>query len=142
MKREAIYEALFNLVSAAEGIKTKSRTLKHWSDVPASQQPAAFVVQEDQDARKLPGGPMHWTLRASIYLYCHEGNAKVPAATQLNRCLDSIEKILKPDFTGSNTLGGLVEDCEINGKVETDEGLLGPQSIAIVPIKIVVVNDE
>ena len=34
------------------------------------------------------------------------------------------------------TLDGLVMGCRIDGKIETDEGALGAQSVAIVPITV------
>lgn len=142
MDREAIYNALFTKVSAIPGLKTKSRTLQHWNDVTPSQQPALFQAQGDQIAAPMPGGPTKWTFYVSLYLYCHSTNPKAPPATQLNRLLDAIETALKADLTGYQNLRGLVFDCSIDGKVETDEGLLGSQSIAIIPIKILVVNDD
>lgn len=36
------------------------------------------------------------------------------------------------------TLGSLTYQAWINGKIETDEGTLGGQSVAIVPIRITV----
>ena len=35
------------------------------------------------------------------------------------------------------TLGGLVSDCWISGKIETDEGALGGQAVAIIPIEMI-----
>lgn len=142
MDREAIYSALFAKVSAIPGLKTKSRILQHWNDVPPSRQPALFQAQGDQVAAPLTGGPTKWTFYVSLYLYCYSSNPKAPPAPQLNQYLDDIEKALKADYTGYQTLGGLVFDCAIDGKVETDEGLLGSQSVAIVPIKITVVNND
>jgi hypothetical protein len=36
------------------------------------------------------------------------------------------------------TLGNLVHSCRIAGDIEKDAGLLGPQSVAVVPIEIIV----
>jgi hypothetical protein len=36
------------------------------------------------------------------------------------------------------TLGGLVNYCRIEGDIETDEGLLGEQAVAIIPVSILV----
>jgi hypothetical protein len=35
-------------------------------------------------------------------------------------------------------LGGLVQHCWIAGRITTDEGVLGGQSVAIVPVEILV----
>ena len=61
----------------------------------------------------------------------------------LNPLLDAIEAALAPQAGGDLaanvvTLGGLAYQAWINGKIETDEGTLGGQSVAIVPIRIVV----
>ena len=37
-------------------------------------------------------------------------------------------------------LDGLVMDCRIDGKIETDEGTLGAQSVAIVPITVLIAD--
>ena len=57
-------------------------------------------------------------------------------APALNVLLDAVEVALAPDFTGYQTLGGLVYDCKISGKIETLEGILGGQEVALVPIEI------
>lgn len=143
MNREPIYAALFDKVANIPGIVTSSRCLRHWNDVNPAEQPALFQTQKGEDAVIKDGFPTKWLIGADLYLYCHTGNDPdaVPS-TELNNLLDAIEEALKPDFTGYQTLGGLVFDCRIDGKIETDEGLLGPQSVAIIPIKIKVVNDE
>ncbi|HXP74621.1 MAG TPA: hypothetical protein VN823_10790 [Stellaceae bacterium] len=57
----------------------------------------------------------------------------------MNPLLDAIETALAPDLvTNVQSLGGLVAHCWIAGKVETDEGVLGGQAVAIVPIEILV----
>jgi hypothetical protein len=56
--------------------------------------------------------------------------------------LDALEAALAPSpVTGIQTLGlpGMVRHVTISGKVETDEGVLGDQAVAIVPIEILCV---
>lgn len=143
MNREAIYAALFEMVSNVPGIVTASRRLRHWGDVPPVDQPALFQAQTGENAMSETGfNPTKWHMNVDLYLYCHAGNdSDATPATDLNNLLDAIEEALKPDYTGYQRLGGLVFDCRIDGKVETDEGTLGPQSVAIIPIKIKVVNE-
>jgi hypothetical protein len=67
--------------------------------------------------------------------------AKDPQAapsTILNPLMDAVQNALAPDDPKLErcTLGGLVEHCWIEGRVETDEGALGDQAVAIVPILI------
>lgn len=140
--REAIYSALFDLVSNVPGLVTKSRRLKHWDDVAAEMQPALFQAQKTQAAQPRPQGtPAKWTLRAELFLYVNSGqDPEAVPATQLNDFMDAIEAALAPSpVSGLQTLGGLVQHCWISGEVLTDEGTLGPQAVAIIPIEILAV---
>jgi len=140
MNREAIYSGLFNRLKAIPGIRTTSRRLKHWSDVDASQQPAIFLAQGRETATPgdpARGVPTKWTLSTDIYVYARTDGDQVPG-TVMNPLLDAIEAVLQPDNAMQRTqsLGGLVERCWIEGDIETDEGTLGDQAVAIVPIRI------
>lgn len=144
MNREAIYSALFAKVQSIQGLVTISRKLAHWSDVPPSQQPALFCVQGNQSA--IPGDPARglptkWTLSVDVYVYARTDGGQVPG-TVMNPILDAIETALKPDnpMTRTQTLGGLVEHCWIEGDVQTDEGALGDQAVSIVPVRILVTS--
>ena len=139
MNREAIYSALFAKMSAAAGFATASRRLRHWSDVGAVEQPALFQVQRSETARRDAGLPSKWTLAVDLFLYAHAADDATAAATVMNPLLDAIEAALAPDpVTNVQSLGGLAAHCWIAGKVETDEGVLGGQAVAIVPIEILV----
>ncbi len=139
MNREAIYSALFAKMSAAAGFATASRRLRHWSDVGAVEQPALFQVQRSETARRDAGLPSKWTLAVDLFLYAHAADDATAAATVMNPLLDAIEAALAPDpVTNVQGLGGLAVHCWIAGKVETDEGVLGGQAVAIVPIEILV----
>ena len=139
--RESVYAALFDRLASLRELATASRRLKHWSDVPAAAQPALYLVQRNERPRQTRGQPAAWTLQALLYLYVNAGSDPdaVPASS-LNRLLDAIETALAPDAaTGVQSLGGLVSHCWIDGSgIETDEGVLGAQAVAIVPINILV----
>lgn len=142
MNREAVYLALFNKLSAIKGIKTSSRILLHWADVSPNQQPALFQAQVSQTAQQVTGFPTKYILTAKVWVYTHRDTNGVIPITQLNNILDLIDNALKPTSSPTNkqTLGGLVEHCWIDGSIETDEGTLGNQSIAIVPISILITS--
>lgn len=137
MNREAIYQALFDKLAIVPGLKTKSRKLKHWTDVPAAQQPALFQAQRSESAVTTNGTATRWTLNVDVYVYVNTAGSTSPA-TKLNNLLDAIETALAPDnpIRNTNTLGGLVVHCRIDGTVETDEGNLGDQAVAIIPVVI------
>jgi len=137
MNRERIFQALAKRIEAIPGIRTFSRRLLHWSDVTASEQPALFMTSGNQslvyEGRGMP--PKH-SLPVTLYLY----NRNDDPALQ-NNLLDAIEAALEPDRPNGEdtvTLGKLVSHCRIEGDIETDEGLLGEQAVAIIPISILV----
>lgn len=141
INREAIYAALFAKAQSITGLATVSRRLKHWSDVSPVQQPALFQAQGDPVAQVERGKPTVWLLRVDWYLYVNCGeDPKASTAPLLNEFLDNIEAALAPEvYKDEQTLGGLVQSCRIVGAVQTDEGTLGAQGVAVVPIEILAV---
>jgi len=138
MNREAIFSALFALVSSPAALQTKSRKLLHWNDVPASQRPALFQAQGRQTVAQpaANGLPTKWYLEASLYLYVSTEGAASPGEV-LNPILDAITATLEPNAIGTpQTLGGLVQWARIEGTIETSEGTLGDTEVAIIPIRI------
>jgi hypothetical protein len=143
MTREPIYAALFAAAAEAADFVTTSRRLRHWSDVAAMEQPALFMAQKSETAEQQRGLPTKWSCDVDFYLYCHAPDETTSPTTVLNPLLDAVEAALAPlagaDLAANaQTLDGLVYRAFINGKIETDEGTLGGQSVAIVPIRIVV----
>lgn len=141
MIREPIYAALFARIESAAPFATASRRLRHWSDVQAAEQPALFLTQKSETATGQRGLPTKWLLAADIYLYCQAPDEVTAPALVLNPLIDAIEKALAPTggdavLGNAQTLGGLVSDCRIAGKIETDEGALGGQAVAIIPVEL------
>ncbi len=122
----------------AAGAVTVSRRLKHWNDVMPPDQPAVFIAQGNEvPMQSGAGSPVVWNLNFSVYIYVHELDPSVTPSTRLNLLLDALEAALAPLGVGQKQkLGGLVEHCWISGSVETDEGTLGDQAMAIVPIEV------
>jgi len=135
IQREPIYAALFALLAASGGYVTTSRRLLHWNDVSKEQQPALFQAQRNELAKTDTGKPTVWTLNVDVYVYVRtDGGA--PPGPILNPLLDAIEAALAPAGSNVQTLGGLVHYARIDGAIETDEGTLGDQAVAIIPISI------
>lgn len=137
MNREAIYSALFDRLSGIAGLKTKSRILKHWRDVPAEQQPALFMSQSSESPRTTTGEAQQWTLAVDVYVYVQTDGTNPPGSV-LNPIIDAIEAAftLHP-ITGQHTLDAPgVAWARINGTIQTDEGTLGNQAVCIIPIHI------
>ena len=140
--RAQIYAALFARLETVPTVRTCSRRLQPFTKVPAAEQPALFLTQRHETLKPAAGGarnlPMLRQYECDVHVYVHEttcGTACVVDA--VNAVLDAIEAALAPDRDGVCTLGGLVSHCRVSGTIETDEGTLGDQAIAIVPIEIV-----
>jgi hypothetical protein len=138
--REWIYSALWELGANAAGFASANRRLRHWADVSPAEQPALFMSEKGgQAAVKKLGAPIVWTLYADFYVYAHSSGPYLPPTTVLNPLLDALEAALAPSpTTGIQNLGlpEMVQHAYISGKVQTDEGVLGDQAIAIVPVEI------
>jgi hypothetical protein len=141
--REPVYAALFDRVAGAAGFVTIDRRLRHWSDVSAAEQPALFMLQtKETAATRALGAPTVWTLNVELYLYAHSSDPYQSPASILNPLLDAVTAALAPDpTTGLQALGlpAMVRHASIAGKIDTDEGVLGDQAIAIVPVEILCV---
>lgn len=131
---EAVYAALFERVAAVSGLKTTSRRLRHVNDVSDHEQPALFQAQTGMGAVYAPGRTTFWNLSAALYLYVKDPAGVIPGQ-MFNDLLGGLKAALAPDNQQHNacTLGGLVHWARI-GAIETDEGTLGEQAIARVPI--------
>ncbi len=141
--REAIYAALWTLGSGAGSFASANRRLRHWADVAPAEQPALFMSEKGGHAQvKKLGAPIVWTLFADFYIYVHSSDPYAAPATIINPLLDALERALAPSAaTGLQNLGlpQMVQHAYIAGKIETDEGVLGDQAIAIVPVEILCV---
>ncbi|WP_026259376.1 hypothetical protein [Uliginosibacterium gangwonense] len=140
MNREAIYSTLWSRVSQLPGFVTASRRLRHWADVDSLAQPALFMVQGSEEVVTLTGEPSRWRMTAKFYLYART-DGDIPAGVVLNPLLDSV-CVAVSDFnpiTGRSTLPVEgVSHCRVEGVIQTDEGSLGDQAVAIVPVVILV----
>jgi hypothetical protein len=143
INREAIYAALWALAAEAGNFATASRRLRHWSDVGPAEQPALFMSEKGGIAKvHALGAPVVWTLHADLYLYAHSADPYLAPAAILNPLVDAVEAALAPSpVTGIQTLGlpQMVQHAYIAGKIDTDEGVLGDQAIAIIPVEILVI---
>ena len=141
--REAIYGALWSLAAGAASFASANRRLRHWADLAPAEQPALFMSEKGERAvTRALGTPIIWTLYADFYIYVHSSDPYLAPAMLLNPLLDALAAALAPSpATGIQNLGlpTMVQHAYIAGKVETDEGVLGDQAIAIVPVEILCV---
>jgi len=124
--------------AGAQGVEPAPQTLERRS---AGDAASAYQSSTGQEAKHETGKPTIWRLSFDIYLYTNTPEPAVPAST-MNPILDAVCAALAPTAVEGTrcTLGGLVHDCRISGKVETDEGTLGAQSVSIIPVEVVAVD--
>lgn len=136
MTREPIYAALFEKLASAYAFTTASRRFRHFADVAPADQPALFMTQRHETALTVPGLNTVWVGMADAYVYVNtNSDPAIAPGTILNPLIDAIETVLRPDpVSNKQTLGGLVQHVWIEGQIETDEGSLGDQGVAIIPI--------
>jgi hypothetical protein len=148
MNRKAIKTALFNLITAQQfdlgagpvGFTTASTKLKHWNDVPPGQQPAFFLSQGPQMplAPPAPNGPRAWHFDYIARIYVNTQGDADPADA-LDPILDAIANAFDPAVIGgAQTLTGLAQWARIEGTIETFEGTLGDQEVALIPLRVLV----
>lgn len=140
LEREAIHAALFERLRAIPGFRTAARRLRHWDEVAPAEQPALFQVQRGETFVRRTGLPPRRQIMVDLYLYVHAGgDIRIPVSTLLNPLVDAVETALMPDpGCDTQTLGGRVAHAWIAGRIESDEGILGDQAVAIIPIAILV----
>jgi hypothetical protein len=116
-----------------------SRVLLYWSDVAPVQQPAMFQTQTGEVVQRTSRQPAKLMMTVKVYIYAHTqtSNGRTPS-TVINEILDAVSAAMAPNYPGLEVqnLGGLVDWARIEGAIETDEGLLGDQAVAIVPITL------
>jgi hypothetical protein len=145
--REQIAAALFTTITDAVRFVTVNRRLRHWNDVSPAEQPALFMSEKGGEVTtegRTFNMPVIHTLHFDFYIYAHSSNPHLSPAMVLNPLVDAVERVLSPTFapggsvTGFNTLGldGMVRWARVHGRVATDEGVLGDQAMAIVPIEV------
>ena len=137
--REVIMQALFALVSGSAPFVTASRRLKLWTDVPPGERPAIFQYERDDVYANGKNYLPIVEMNVDLYIYTAPGmDSGVTPISILNPLLDAVDAALKPSPStpGKQTLGGLVSNCYIDGKVMKDPGDIDGDGIAVIPVKI------
>lgn len=140
LNTETVYAALAARLFTVPGLVTTSRRLRHVNDVPDTQQPAMFLAQGLQTPSYETGRATQWTLNATAWLYVKDPASAIPGQV-FNTLLNGVRAALAFDNVMQNacTLGGLAMWVRL-GTIETDEGTLGEQAIARIPITMLVMG--
>ncbi len=143
--REQAAAALFTLLSSAYAFQVTSRRFKSWDAISSSQKPALFMLEHTEEhIRAKSQTPARRTLMCEALIFIADGkDPNVIPSTTVNNIIDSIDPVssgvLKPDDIPSfrQTLGGLVYDCFIEGKIARVPGDVDGQGMITIPIKII-----
>jgi hypothetical protein len=142
MSREQIDVALYALLQGITTFTTTSRRLPpNWVETPAERQPALFLLhgQEmlEQNIQRM-GGPLSSTIEYTVVLMIRSGGQiNSTPMSRLNPVIDAVVNAVHLTNGEKQTLGGLVHRLIISGPIETDEGLLGDQAIAVLTLNVI-----
>ena len=148
--REGLAQALFQVLQEVPGLVTCSRFLKGLQEVPDADQPALFLTLGGFTPIQDPSGaPTRWKHEYLVYVLATSKDPLTPPSAVLNNIIDAVEAALKPQVNGPpgfpgtvQVLGdstGRIRHCWISGPIYADEGVLGDQTFAAIPIEIEIV---
>lgn len=144
--REAVAVALFDRLKTATKITNAERRYRSWDEVDPRSQPWLGLVHSSQTPEQQRGLPPKWRLEYTVYIYCRTEERASTPSTLLNQLIQAVEQALElqpgedagldPMNVYATTLGGLCSHAWIGGTIETDEGALDNQAVAIIPIEV------
>lgn len=145
--RETVCAALLDLFKAKPGgFVTIGRRHVPAPKLGSAMQPALFIaVTLEETKQGAIGVPGHTVMEATLIVYCQgpaideaPGEETMLAESTLNGLLEDIDTALAPGIDGTQTLGGLVTHCWIEGQVFKDPGILSNQAMAVVPVRMLI----
>lgn len=122
-------------ITGATTWKTVSNRLRLWGDVSPDQQPYACLVTHNETDEYRGLGLLRRRLNLGVWCYTRSDSS--PGGPQLDTLLEAFEaafNVADDPSHNTNTLGGLVYWCRIEGRVFKDPGDLDNQTMLIVPI--------
>jgi len=142
MNREAIMTALFNQVSNTPDFAIASRKFQLWNEVGSADKPALFLKETKEDYKRTSEAvPATVMLHVDMYVNVDAPkDSDTTAATDINNLLDAIDTALAPDaLSGTQTLGGLVSHCWIEGEILKNGEDVGGDGLVVVPVRVLCV---
>jgi hypothetical protein len=139
--REQIMTALCARIFAISDFKTTGRRAVLWSKVPFDKQPACFVENVKETTEHPNTMLAIRRMYAHVVFYVQVGsNAEAEPSSPINKLLEALEAALLPDDELRNTLtlGGLVQQCWIEGDTDIVQGGTDGQAMAVVPLQILI----
>lgn len=133
-----------NVVLSIQPYKTMMRRALGPSQIKQEQRPALLLIETTEERTPtFTGRPQEMTLDATVLIYVwtkgyNEGGP--PPITILNPLIDALDLLLAPDAVlwKAPTLSGKVNRVWIEGQIFKISGDLDGDSIAVVPLKLLV----
>ena len=122
--------------------KTVGGKWKHYKDISTDDQPALFTLDLDENTSEARTyGLNKWQVKKTIWIYdVSAQDPSVDPEVVLNDLIDAVDHAIHPPFPyeGNQDLGlpGVVANCYINGTIVKIIGVLGPQTVAVIPVTI------
>lgn len=141
--RESAIGAFISIIANAYPWKLGPvRRLRLWNDVPAASRPACFLFEGGQDTYSWTDGAIpKRIIEVRVFVYLNAKDPNIVGAALLNGVMDAFDSAFRLSgsdlISGRNTLGGLVYNCHIDGKVLKDPGDLDGDALLIIPVKII-----
>ena len=136
--RNAIYNALFNVLQGTPGIAAFGRKYVPWTQV--RSQPY-LILREYGETYEWPlgrRGPAKPTLISNLILYSRADDPNISGAIALNDLIDAIENQLIPQLKVGipQTLGGQVHWARFQGRQTIYEGDNQAQAITVIELHV------
>lgn len=148
--REPIYAALFKQISNPANMKFKFNTLSRrfvgWDKSNSAKLPALYQLEgPSAQVTQLSDGGMYgaqrYVLRAQLWAYAEANPSDNPNNTPsqiMHAMVDAIETAINPYPGELQQLGGLVENCFVEGEEFLDPGIIESGRIVVmVPVKLI-----
>lgn len=132
-------ETLAKTANPSGPFVTLGRRVRLLEDMEDGELPALFMGVASQEMARVTKSPPRHFLDALLFVYAANPDDTVAAAIALNGYIDVIEALLAaPPGFEEQTLGGAVEFCRLDGKLEIFDGPRGVRAAAILPVKMLV----
>lgn len=140
--RETILTALMTLLTPIASFVTVQRGYVDSGQFTEGARPAMCLVEKDDEYKSGVRGVITTTLNVDVWIYLWTKDNPNPSSV-LNPLLDALDAVLLPTVVGpggsnKQTLGGIVQNAYIDGRVIKIPGYIDGDGIIVAPVKILV----
>ncbi len=141
---EGLLSTVSNVAPSTGVIPTVTRVWQPWENVAKISQPALIIVEPGETVTDRRGQQPALKLDVMIlcYMQMDPADAANPPNTRLNNFISAIRAALLPSGSdivrNAQTLGGLVSNVFIDGKIVKDAGIIDGQGSIMIPMTIII----